>query len=38
MSLSGVLEPAAAQGLVGLRVKAQPVGLASQQLVLMSTS
>ena len=38
MSLSGVLEPAAARGLVGIRVRAQPVGLASQQLVLMSTS
>lgn len=38
ISLSGVLEPAAAQGLDGIRVKGQPVRLTSQQLVLMSTT
>lgn len=38
ISLFGVVEPAAAQGLDGIRVKAQPVRLTSQQLVLMSTT
>ena len=38
ISLSGVLKPAAAQGSTGIRVKAQPVRLTSQQLVLMSTT
>lgn len=38
VSPSGVLKPAAAQGSAGIRVKAQPVRLTSQQLVLMSTT
>lgn len=38
LSVPGVLEPAAARGLAGVKVKAQPVGLASWQLVLLGTS